>query len=257
MNRLIGTLENHFIVCGFGRIGQAIVEGYQRNQAPFVVVEVDHHRIEQMRAHEVPYVEGDASDDGVLKAAGIEKARALIAVTSTDANNTFIILSARVLRPDLMLVARSVSPENTPKLYLAGATKVVSPHILGGWWMSVTAVNPAVTDFMEALSAQDRDRSVLYEFRVESDLAGRTLGEAKLKEKSGCLVLAIRRGGEFFPNPEEAMPIARGDTLIALGNLAQLKRLAMACNPDSPAPINLPINRAPQRRPSSRNPNPQ
>jgi voltage-gated potassium channel len=252
MNRLIGTLENHFIVCGYGRIGQAIVNGYRANKVPFVVVEISPERIEQLRANEVPYVEGDASDDSVLKAAGIEKAQALIAVTSTDANNTFIILSARVLRPDLMMVARSVSPENSAKLYLAGATKVVSPHILGGWWMSVTAVNPAVTDFIEALSAQDHSRVVLYEFKLESDLAGQSFEEAKLKETTGALVLAIRRNEEFFPNPESAMRLERGDTIIALGSRNQLHQLARACNPERPAPINLPLTSAQSRRITSR-----
>lgn len=257
MNRLIGTLEKHFIVCGYGRIGQAIVAGYLANKVPFVVVEVDQQRIEQLRSQDVPYVEGDASDDSVLKAAGIEKARALIAVTSTDAGNTFIILSARVLRPDIMLVARAVSPGNTPKLYLAGATKVVSPHILGGWWMSVTAVNPAVTDFVETLSAQRNDRSVLYEFRLESELAGSTLDEARFKEKTGALVLAVRRDEQFLPNPDGTFRLELGDILIAFGNIDQLSRLAKACNPERPEPIDLFLSRSPQRRPTSRDPNPR
>ncbi|HEX5324731.1 MAG TPA: potassium channel protein [Capsulimonadaceae bacterium] len=257
MNRLIGTLENHFIVCGYGRIGQAIVNGYQTNKVPFVVVEIAPERIEQLRAQEVPYVEGDASNDEILKSAGIEKAQALIAVTSTDASNTFIILSARVLRPDLMMVARSVSPANTAKFYLAGATKVVSPHILGGWWMSVTAVNPAVTDFIEALSAQDRNRVVLYEFRIENELAGKSFEEAQVKEKTGALVLAIRRESGFFPNPEGSLVLERGNTIIALGSLSQLENLARICNPDRPAPINLPINQTPSRRPASRDPDPR
>ncbi|HEY3328474.1 MAG TPA: NAD-binding protein [Capsulimonadaceae bacterium] len=239
LRRIVKAMNHHFIVCGYGRIGQSIVKGLKRNNVPLVVVECEAERLEMLRTDGIPFIEGDASSDQTLELAGIGRARALIAVTPTDAVNTFIVLSARGLNSTLMIVVRADAPENIAKLYRAGATKVVSPHSLGGWWMAATAVNPAATDFMEGLSLADHSKISLYEFNVADELTGKAFGSFHFKTNTGALVVAVRRGGEFHANPPNTLILFKGDALMALGSPEQLKRLAQVCNPKNPVKIDL------------------
>ncbi|BDI33870.1 potassium transporter TrkA [Capsulimonas corticalis] len=230
MKRVVDSLNNHYIICGYGRIGQEISLNYSQNNVPHLVMERDPGRVEMLRENSVPFIEGDAADDETLKRAGIDRAAALIAVTPTDAVNTFIVLSARGLRPDLYIVARADSSSNEAKLYRAGASKVVSPHILGGRWMGITAINPAVTDFITAMTDADHDKFQVREFVVlsESEFAHKTFGESRLHDRSGALVVAVRRvgkGGHFLPNPADSLVLGPGDVLIAIGSPDQLKKL--------------------------------
>lgn len=242
MDRRVKAVSGHYLVCGYGRIGQQIAQMYQQEDVPFVVVEQDEHRLGMLRDADILHVEGDAADDLVLRQAGIDRARALIAVTPTDAINTFIVLSARGLRPDLFIVARADSFQNEAKLYRAGASKVVSPHILGGRWMGVTALNPAVTEFIEAMTELDHVGFTLHEFTVaaEAEFAGRTFGEADLKQRTGALVVAVRQGANvrrFLPNPADDVRLTPGDILIAIGSLPQLRSLARLVRPSNPDAI--------------------
>jgi len=242
MARLVNALHDHYIICGYGRIGQQIAQGYAHERVPYVVIEQEPGRVEMLREADVPHVEGDAADDGVLKRAGIERAAALIAVTPTDAINTFIVLSARGLQPDLYIVARADLPQNEAKLIRAGASKVVSPHVLGGRWMGITALNPAVTDFVTAMTEADHTRFRLSELTVvtESACAGVTLDAAGFKSATGALVVAVRASGEthsFIPNPPGDRRLVAGDTLIAIGSPQELERLARLLNPRAPQAI--------------------
>ena len=229
MDRTVNALHDHYIICGYGRIGQQIAQGYRQNHVPHVVIEQEPSRLEMLRASGVPFVEGDAADDDVLKQAGLDRAAALIAVTPTDAVNTFIVLSARGLRPDLFIVARADSQQNEAKLVRAGASKVVSPHILGGRWMGITAINPAVTDLVAAITEADHAEFSVREVTLaeSSACAGLTLGAAELKRRTGALVVALRpgHGGGFIPNPPDDRRLTPGDILIALGSPAQLQSL--------------------------------
>jgi len=229
MTRQVNALKDHYIVCGYGRIGQQIASGYTQDKVSYVVIEHDPARVEMLRESDVPHVEGDAADDDVLERAGISRAAALIAVTPTDAINTFIVLSARGLRPDLYIVARADTLQNEAKLLRAGASKVVSPHILGGRWMAITAINPAVTDFITAMTEADHTTFRLREVTIDAAHAGMTFGAAQFKQKSGALVVALRAGGEggvFVPNPPDDRALTPGDILIAIGSPAQLLSLA-------------------------------
>jgi voltage-gated potassium channel len=181
-------------------------------------------------------VEGDAADDEVLKRAGIDRAAALIAVTPTDAINTFIVLSARGLMPNLYIVARADTLQNEAKLIRAGASKVVSPHVLGGRWMGITAINPAVTDFVTAVTEADPTQFAVREVTLSeaSACAGMTLAGADLKQKTGALVVALRAAAEthtFVPNPPDDCRLTPGDMLVAIGSPAQLSSLARLLNP--------------------------
>jgi voltage-gated potassium channel len=236
MDRMIAHLTKHYIICGYGRIGQQIATGYTQNRVPFVVLEQDPGRIAMLREQGFMFVEGDASDDESLKFAGIERAAALIAVTPTDAVNTFIVLSARGIRRDLYIVARADSSQNEAKLYKAGASKVVSPHILGGRWMGITAINPAVTDFVTAITDTDSSKFQLREFRIqrEESVAGQTFGQARLRERTGALVVAMRTVGNpdhFVPNPADDTVLKAGDVLIVIGSPEQLSLLGGILSP--------------------------
>lgn len=236
--RMVNALKDHYIVCGYGRIGQQIATGYTQNKVDYVVIEQEPSRLETLREADIPHVEGDAADDDVLKRAGIDRAAALIAVTPTDAINTFIVLSAHGLRPDLYIVARADTLQNEAKLLRAGASKVVSPHILGGRWMGITAINPAVTDFITAMTEADHTKFLLREVTVTQDAAcaGGTFGAAQFKEKTGALVVALRAGGEggdFVPNPPDDRRLIPGDILIAIGSPDQLGSLTHLLNPNA------------------------
>ncbi len=231
MDRVVNALKNHYIICGYGRIGQQIADGYTQNNIPFVIIERSPERIGALRDAGIPCVEGDAADDAVLVQAGIHRAAALISVTPSDASNTFIVLSARGLRGDLFIVARADAPQNEAKLLRAGASKVISPYVLGGRWMAVTAINPAVTDFVAAITQADPARFAVREVQVaaSSAYAGQTFGEAQFKQRTGAQVVAMRPAGQaagFFPNPPYERTIAAGDVLVALGSPEQLSSLS-------------------------------
>ena len=236
MDRMIGSLKHHYIVCGYGRIGQEIAQGYTQNKVPYLVIEQEPGRLAMLRDKNVLYVDGDAANDDVLLRAGIDRAAALIAVTPTDAVNTFIVLSARGLQPDLYIVARADALQNEAKLLRAGASKVISPHVLGGRWMAITAVNPAVTDFVSAVTEADHAEFAVREVRVspDSSCCGMTFHAAEIKPKTGALVVAMRPVSEqrrFFPNPPDDRRIAPGDVLIAIGSPAELSRFALMLDP--------------------------
>lgn len=236
MDRVIGSLKNHYIVCGYGRIGQEIAQGYTQNKVPYLVIEQEPGRVTMLRESNILHVEGDAANDAVLLRAGIERAAALIAVTPTDAVNTFIVLSARGLQPDLYIVARADAQQNEAKLLRAGASKVISPHVLGGRWMAVTAINPAVTDFVSAVTEADHAEFAVREVCVSGDSSccGLTFLAAEIKQKTGALVVAMRPVSEerrFFPNPPDDRRIAPGDVLIAIGSPHELSQFAVMLNP--------------------------
>ena len=231
MSRVINSLKNHYIVCGYGRIGSEISQGYTQNKVPFLVIERSPERIGELREAGIPCVEGDAADDAVLMSAGIDRAAALIAVTPSDAGNTFIVLSARGLQQDLFIVARADAPQNEAKLLRAGASKVISPYTLGGRWMAVTAINPAVTDFVAAITQSDPAVFAVREVEVSaaSAYAGQTFGNAQFKQRTGAQVVAMRPASQisgFFPNPPYERTIVAGDVLIALGSPQQLAKLS-------------------------------
>jgi len=231
MSRVINSLKNHYIVCGYGRIGSEISQGYTQNKVPFLVIERSPERIGELREAGIPCVEGDAADDAVLMSAGIHRAAALIAVTPSDAGNTFIVLSARGLQQDLFIVARADAPQNEAKLLRAGASKVISPYTLGGRWMAVTAINPAVTDFVAAITQSDPAVFAVREVEVSaaSAYAGQTFGNAQFKQRTGAQVVAMRPASQisgFFPNPPYERTIVAGDVLIALGSPQQLAKLS-------------------------------
>jgi voltage-gated potassium channel len=233
MDEKIARLRDHFIVCGFGRVGQQTCRQLAQESCAFLVVDTDDHRIERIESLGYLYVRGDASDDEVLKRAGILRARGLLTAVQTDAANVYITLSARALNPQLFIVARAATAEAEHKLTIAGANRVISPYILGGRSMAGHALRPAVMDFLDVLVHSDDLEMWLEEITVRADsaLAETPIGGAQLHETAGITVLAVRRAdGKMTVNPGADFVLHAGDTLIALGSRADLEHAEQHMN---------------------------
>lgn len=225
MERDIKAMRNHVIVCGWGRVGTAIARSLRAQQSEVVVIDSSPERIATVDG---PYVLGDATDEEVLSAAGIERARALITALNADADNLYVTLTGRSMRPDLFVVSRAASAPAIAKLVQAGADRVVNPQDLGGARMAALAVQPHVAEFLDVVmhdgSLEFRLEQV--EVREDSRLAGQTLRSARLHDQTGTLVLAMREpGGAFRTNPPPTAEIVAGEVLIVIGDADQVGRL--------------------------------
>ena len=230
-NRMLEQLKDHFIICGYGRIGGVIADEFQRQGIPYVVVDRDPDRVHAVIARGGMAVEADASREGVLRRIGIDRARGLIAAVGTDAENVYTVLTARVLRPDLFIIARIESEDAEPKLKRAGADRVLSPYQLGGVQMAATALRPAVVDFMRLATSSERlDLAAeQIEVKANSRFVGASIRDANLRQDFGVIVVAIKRAAghmEFNPAPEAI--IGANDQLVVLGHPDQLKALEAA-----------------------------
>lgn len=222
MDREIDRMAGHVIVCGWGRVGAASVAFLDSLSERVVVVDQDPERL-----HDIGYptVLGDVTDDHVLEAAGISRARALIAALDTDADNVFVTLSSRALRPDLVIIARARNESSKSKLLRAGADRVLNPQLIGGRRMAAFALQPNVAEFLDVVMHDDTLDYRIEEFEMPSDspLLGRALSEAAIRRTTGALVLALRRpDGTFLANPDPETPIETDAVLIALGTPDQL-----------------------------------
>ncbi len=233
MQKRIDSMKDHYIICGFGRMGQQIAKDFRREGVPFVVIEQNPEQLPKLVEWDIPHLEGNASDDKVLVAAGIERAKGLITVLPTDEDNVFITLSARALNPNLYIVARSILLENENKLRMAGADRVMSPYVMGGRRMAIAVLRPNVLDFLELATHGDHPSIMIEEIAVDpgSCLVGKSLSESRLKQEAGVSVIAIKRSsGELLPNPSADIVISAGDVLIVLGSPEQLPRAeALVC----------------------------
>jgi len=226
--RMLEGLTDHFIVCGYGRIGRIVSRQLLRQSVPFIVVERDPELVQAATNEGVVAIEGDASREEALKRAGIERARGLIAAVGTDAENVYAVLSARVMRPDLFIVGRAETDDATLKLRRAGADRVVSPYEIGGLQIAQTALRPAVVDFVELATSSENLELAIEQITVadRSALANKSILSADLRHRFGVIVVGIQRRDlrmEFNPEPETL--IASGDKLVVLGRPDSLKKL--------------------------------
>lgn len=227
MQRRIDQQRDHFILCGFGRVGQQVARDFRNAGVPFVVIDVNQSSLDQAAAEGLACVYGDATRDETLRRAGIERARGLVTCVNSDADNIFVTLSARALRADLYIVARGNNDDAAPKLRRAGADRVVSPYSIGGRQMAMLATRPAAVEFVDrVLSRADVDL-LLEDFAVRdgSPLVGRTVREVSQALAPGVLILAIRRQAQLLTQPASDVALAVGDELVAFGTSAQLRAL--------------------------------
>lgn len=228
MLKKIERLEGHYIVCGFGRVGRQVVEDLDERGQRWVIVESDEEVVDRL-PEETLYVSGDASEDAVLRQAGIERASGLVAATGDDATNVFITLTARALRSDLVIVTRVTRPGAEPKAVNAGATHVISPYTIAGRRIATQLLYPSITDFLDAVVRSHGVELGMEEVRVaeEGELAGRTMAEAQIRSRTGVNVVAVWRPGQTRPvtAPPMELRFRAGDTLVGLGTPDQLGHL--------------------------------
>jgi voltage-gated potassium channel len=225
---MLDTVTDHFIICGYGRIGRLVAAQLSRQQIPFVIVERDPGRLKTAIDDGALAVEGDASGEDMLKRVGIDRARGLIAAVGTDAENVYAVLTARVLRPDLFIVSRADTDDATMKLKRAGADRVISPYQIGAIQIAQTALRPAVVDFFERATRADSLELAMEQIPIGggSSLANQSILRANLRQRFGVIVVGIQRQDlrmEFNPEPETA--IRPGNKLVVLGRPESLKRL--------------------------------
>lgn len=229
--RMIDNLSEHYIICGYGRIGSIIAAEFKRQGTPFVIVDRHPERVAEANHKGYLAVEGDASREDVLKTLGVDRARGLVAAVGTDAENVYAVLTARVLKNDLFIIARAEGEESISKLKKAGADRVISPYRIGAVQIAQTALRPAVVDFVEIATSSENLELSLEEIRIEqnSALVGRKLSEAIQRDKMNVVVVGIQRAqGAMEFNPLSTATLHAGDHLIVLGSSPTLKELERA-----------------------------
>lgn len=225
MKGRIEKLKDHYIVCGFGRVGREVAKELSANAAQFVIVEKSE---EALKTCPYSYVEGNAVEDEVLMAAGIMGAKGLISALGTDADNVFVTLTARSIRPDLYIVSRASTEESEAKLMKAGADRVISPHAIGGRRMAAMMIKPVVCDYLDIVTHGEGLEFELERVEIGSDspLANKGIGEVRIRDKTGAMILAVKkRTGEFNTTPSAVTLLEPGDTLLAIGTDRQIKAL--------------------------------
>lgn len=237
MEDTLNSLSNHYIVCGYGRMGRQITRDLLARDEPFAVVDMSPKIAEELLEVGIPHVTGDATQDEVLHAAGIERAQGLVAALDTDADNVLAVLTARGLNPNLIIVARTATEEAESKLRRAGADRVVSPYIIGGHRLALGLLRPTVHDFLNHIFHFGGDLNMdVGQVKVgrESHLAGQTLAGCDLRRVWNLNVLAIQRpDGEFITSPDGNHTIMAGETLIVIGPRDAIYELESQLNTDA------------------------
>lgn len=227
MEREISNLRDHFIICGYGRVGRQIVQEFSREGVPAVVIDINQDSLTQARSDGQLTIAGTPAADEVLQRARIATARGLIAAMDSDPENIYVTLSARVLRPDLFIVARANRTDSEAKLQRAGANRVISPYRVGGRQMALLALRPLSVDLVDTVLAGLNMQLILEDVAVKpgSRLIGLSLTELRRTYLPEALILALKRGESVQFGPSEETCIAEGDVLAVIGTPVQLERL--------------------------------
>lgn len=227
MQRRIDALQGHVIVAGLGRVGRQTTQELSQAGVPFVVIDPGPAAVRHAQDRGYLLLEGDATDDAVLERAGVRRASGLVVTTGNDATNMFIVLSARVLNPDLAIVSRAVDDANMTKLIRAGANRAISPYAIGGHRLAHLILKPTVVDFFETAMRAGADQLNIEDVAVppDSPAIGRSLDDLAIRRVTGATVLAILREGNPVASPPGDFALAKSDQLLALGTRQQLEKL--------------------------------
>jgi voltage-gated potassium channel len=223
--RTIEQLRDHYIICGYGRVGRQVGREFRESGVPFVVLDFNPDAIEAAREGGVLFVEGNGTDDEDLAAAGLDRASGLVASSDSDADNLYITLSARSARPELLIVARASDVDAAKKLRLAGADRVVQPYSTAGKEMAKLVLKPQVAAFLDVVSATGGPDLRFEEIEVSggSGQTGQTIKELNIRSRTGALVIALRkRDGSFDTTPNPDVVIDEGDVMICVGTPSEL-----------------------------------
>ncbi len=240
VKRQVGRMEGHYIICGYGRVGETVARQFVGSGAKFVIVDNDPDSLSRAEAEGYLVVRGDAAADDVLENAGITRAKGLIAAVGSDAGNIFVTLSARVLNPGLLIVARASSDDTQSKLERAGADHVVSPYGIGGKRMATLMLKPLVSDYLEVVTGGGELEFRLEEFELSNPCCaiGQSIRDLRIRERTGATILAVRRthSGVFDTNPSPELTLDPGDKIIAIGTPPEITKLEeLIAAPDTSA----------------------
>ncbi|MBW2035917.1 MAG: potassium channel protein [Deltaproteobacteria bacterium] len=234
LEKEIQAQKNHYIICGYGRVGSNICDILASRSMKTVVIERAPERISKLNERNLLYIAGEATDEENLLNAGVERARGLVAVLKTDTDNVYVTLSARQLNPELFIIARAGEKKSENKLLAAGADKVISPYRIGAQRIAQTIIRPTVTDFLE-LAVMDKSRNIQMEelpVHSSSGLVGVALQDSGIRKDYDLIIVAIRRaGGEMLFNPSARTKLQAGDTVIAIGEKQNLEGIEKVLNP--------------------------
>lgn len=234
LDKKITRLKNHYIVCGYGRIGRVLCMNLRQKPIDIVVIEKDPGLVPVMEEDRILYISADTADETVLINAGIERAKGLIAVLGTDVDNVFLVLTARQLNPDLFIMARAIYKESKSKLLAAGASAVESPYDVGAVSMAHRIIRPTVTSFLNLALTYDRKDIQMEEIPVSpaSKMVNTMLKNSGIRQDFNLIIIAIKQadGGMFF-NPSFETRLEPGSTVIAVGQEQDLQNLEKVLNP--------------------------
>lgn len=236
LDRKISRLKNHYIICGYGRIGRVLTRNLLRKFSNIVVIENDPDLVDVMEEDGVLYLSGDAAEESLLNKAGIERARGLVAVLATDTDNVFLVLTARQLNPQLPIFARAGQEASKSKLKMAGATIVESPYEMGALRMAQRILRPKVTSFLDFALSSKRKDILMEEIPVSEQckMANVMLKDSGIRQRYDLIIIAIEKANnDMIFNPSFESRIQPGDTLIAVGEEHNLLALANSLNPES------------------------
>ncbi len=227
MQHKIDRLKDHFIVCGYGRIGSIVAKEIKEEGLPVVVIEQNEDLILELEDEEILYVQGDATSDQVLLAAGLDRARSLVTTLDREASNVYVVLTARQVKADILIIARCDDSRHIHRLELAGADRVVMPHTIGGVRMAQSVLRPAVISFLELAMRGGIDLQ-LEELVVggKSELVEKDLIQSQIRPRFNLIIVAIKQlNGEMLYNPPPQTVIEAGVTLLAIGRKENLRQL--------------------------------
>lgn len=227
MEKNMSKMKNHIVIAGFGRMAEVVCRELSQAHHDFIIIENSPQRFAIAEERNYNVLNANAAEEEVLMAAGIEKARVFITLLSEDADNIFTILSAREINPHLVIITRATDMANEKKLYKAGATRVVSPYELSSYRIVRMVQKPNVVDFFDILLSPEKYTLSIEERTVgeNSDLNGKVIREAGLRERFNAIVVAVRREGEMLFNPSPELGIRAGDILIVLGEKERLQEI--------------------------------
>lgn len=236
MESKLKSIRNHYIICGFGKIGKIVSKKFDSAGVPYVVIDINEKNLTNELEHykNLLYVVGDATLDDVLNKAGVKRAKGLIATVNSDAENLFITISAKELNPNIYIIAKAEAETTTDKLIKTGADRVVSPYSIGGLRIAEMALRPEILDFVTTLMDETYDMEIgRFTISPEAEVVGKTIHESKIRQRSGATILAIvNKDGEAIVNPGPEVVLEAHNVVYAFGtkeHLEKLKKILCRC----------------------------
>jgi voltage-gated potassium channel len=232
MEKTIDKMSNHYIICGCGRIGMLIARELAAEKVPFVVIDNNAEAIQRVQEEGFVFFRGDATHDKSLIGAGIKRARGTVCVLPSDAQNLYVILTAKELNPKIWILSRSEEEQSEHRLVRAGADRVMSPYTLGGSRMAMAILRPAMLDFIEITTRRQSLELRMDEMEIcaGSPLIGKSLEESEIRQRYGLIIVAVKKeSGKMIFNPVASYVIQSGDKLIALGEEDNVSKLSQVC----------------------------